>query len=456
MGDNIATIDTEGMKTIGSNIETTINSIKNNISSIAEAVENAKALKEKAMSYNGVLLDAPKTYWNEPTDKENVFTSHCKVPKAHISGGVSNAYSEINSTKEEISGKVDQINTLVTSELQESIARIKHGLEEIETALAHDAYYDELENDPEAHRKRLEELKEKEEEEKEKNDEDSSDDENGEDDKTPTPTPTVQNSPGGGGYFPQPQYKEKTEDKKEENKEKTTDSIRKGTISFADELKSEDKTNKTTNNTQKAIEPEKTTPTNSNASTTTTTVTRTITTEPTTVTNSNNPTPSAVASHDNNTNNSNGVSHSSNYIDSEEVAIDGQEESIESLGEDIETAKEMVNSIVNNADRVIPDIKAGEKIKSGSALIPGAAGLGAAAAAGLGSKALLDKNDDDSDFKDIESKEYEAADDSTSNNKNDNKKWLYGMGVGLNTLDIDNEDYEIADDREEEQTLDDY
>ena len=108
------------------------------------------------------------------------------------------------------------------------------------------------------------------------------------------------------------------------------------------------------------------------------------------------------------------------------------------------------DSIINGVNRVVPNLNPGKTIQTGSAIIPGVAGISAAAAAGLGSKAVLDNSDNfitihktNKDDKKEDEEENKTENNSNSHKyinipdndeKDENKAWLYGMGVGLGAI----------------------
>ena len=100
----------------------------------------------------------------------------------------------------------------------------------------------------------------------------------------------------------------------------------------------------------------------------------------------------------------------------------------------------LATSIINGIDRIKPTKITG-KVQQGSAAIPIASGLSAAAAAGLGGKMLLDKSegsisffgadkdDDDDDEKDEENENNNMKKKNILEEKSTGKEWLKDLGI---------------------------
>ena len=443
-----STISTSKMSEQGKIISEKVTELKTRIDSIVEAAKNAQSLRSKALEYNNKELTGEKTevICGKDDDRKRITTY-----VAHVDASTGEGESALQSitraglVSDKILPNIERILDLTDNDLPEVIDCINKGIDEIETSLAAHESPEGLGN------------------------------EEPEFEDTSGGGPSGGGSSGGGksshgSINTNPQFKEASNDKtdtyKEDKKQtnKTEDKVEAQIISKLDNkvddtFKKTDKNEETNFNNVINKDKDKTTTQNDSITTI----------KPTTETNPDKPIATASV----------GLSHGTPSSTDKIIKHDN----IEILGDDEPKSSNdntnLGDSIINGINKVLPGIKSGKKVQSGSAIIPGAAGLTAAAAAGVGSKSLLDRADNFVSLEDVSSKSDDDDDDkkdkteeeakhkgAKGDNKKEDKSWLYGMGVGIATLggatakhehdkkkEEETIEYEIADDREPELEL---
>ena len=454
------TVDSKKMREKAAELSEAVHTLNTNIQKLVEAAKEAQSLKDKAKAYDGQELVGEKKsgYTNTTVPKKYVTRYYAHVNNVTGNTGTASMRALTGAPKENAFLQITKILDFTDSDLPAVADCIEQGIDEIETTLAK-AAHEKASKEDETDTNKADESEE-------------STDTNVADTGTDNYTPSGGGSGGGGGgggpTGGSPQYKKNDSSTKNKTPMNPKPKPYKND-EFTNTNKSKNDTNITfSNNSDTPTKTDTDNSKNTNTNKTNTTTDKSTKHTPSTGTDSDNPTPSASVVLGN-SGSGNGKS-SPNYTN-------GQSNSqIEVLGEDPTPNVEpgdLEDSIVNGINRVIPGIKTGEKVQSGSALIPGAAGVTAAAAAGLGSKALLDRSDNfmsisnDDDDDDEENNNHSHKDDENKKKENsDDKGWLYGMGVGLGAVGTavakkehdkeKEEDYGIADDREPEpETLED-
>ncbi len=455
------TVNSKKMREKAAEMSEVVHTLNSNIQKLVSAVKEAQSLKDTALKYDGQELDGEKKVNYTGTEGQHKITTRYYAHVHNSEGGTASSgmRSITGATKEAAFQQITKILDFTDSDLPAVADCIEQGIEEIETTLAKNTHdKDNKEDVIDTNNNNAE-----------NNDNDTNNEENndntGNDEYYPPNSTGSRSRSGGGGLPSGPSYR-KPSDTKTTSSFKASE-MKSNLASMKDSFKQGTKANSTILFSNNSSTTPYTTPNTVTAPNTVSTPTSPTTpTEPTTGTDSDNPTASAVI----NTGGSggSGVSHTGVSSNPENPT----DTPIEILGEDppvptkeMEDIDSLGDSIISGVSRVLPETGKGGKVQQGSALIPGVAGLGAAAAAGLGSKALLDKTNDDVDtFSNDE--EVQKDDEHTSlEEKKDDKGWLYGMGIGLGALgagvakhehDKKDEDYEIADDTPPEQeTLED-
>ena len=475
----MANANTYQMNEIGKCIDYCVSNMKKDITSLAEEALSIQSEFDTVKSYNGMWLKGEERdgEYSENSMQKRVYGKKAIITSNNESLASSGLNSFTRGTKDTALDCIEKILTFVNDYLPAVIECIDKNIDEVESTLSQNESNGTGTNQPffegiiaagadavsNIAKTAINEAKTAIDEEKNKQENNQSADPNNptpnEDDNSYVPTgpgSTKNRGGGGGGSLPSgPSYR-----KPSDTKTTTKPTPIKSNVTAHNFIEQETKTNTTilfSNNSS-------TTPNTVTAPNTVSTPTSpTRPTEPSTGTDSDNPTPTAVV-----TTGGSGVSHtgvSSNPDNPTDTPI-------EILGEDppiptkeMEDIDSLGDSIISGVSRVLPETGKGGKVQQGSALIPGVAGLGAAAAAGLGSKTLLDRTDNSVDTFSADEKELKDDEHTSIDDKKDDKGWLYGMGIGLGALgagvakhekDKKDEDYEIADDTPPEQeTLED-